>query len=472
MKRSLSWLCLCSVSLLTLAACGDDDAMTGTGDGGVDGGIVTVNDKVDELGDMVTGLSGDLDMLDEKTDDLADTLDMLETMSRVVSKTSRTPRFVSCSIGGESCDARRHHARQRPASTPSSSACATKSSFAAATTSCATSSASASLTKPTARRPSPISSTAASAPTSSSTVFARPNDDVVDYLIDIAQALNERDVKLEIDQDNRECLEDARSTRVPEVQRQSRPPSRSTSATSSSTSRRCRAIRDGIVKGLQKENEPCGLTFVHECEAGLICRKTTEVCVPGAAGCMGICAKSAEAGDRCTSDAECDSATTELYCNRSDNTCEERAEEGEDCAYVNLFSTLSPGVDATYLQNPAAMAVECKRGLTCDPKELVCVNRCSEGSLCRPYGGRRRLGWWSHRPPVVSLERLPRRQHLQRDREPGPPSPRLRRLPARAAGGRPLHAVAEPRRAVPRVRERSLCARHTARLLPRAAEGG
>ena len=141
-----------------------------------------------------------------------------------------------------------------------------------------------------------------------------------------------------------------------------------------------------MLVGLQEEGELCGMTAFDECADGFACRYGNGY------SSEGICGAIAVAGERCTHDDDCDSWDTELFCNRTSGECQERGDLGDDCAYVDptfggTNGDLYPGFDEDWHQHRAAIAIECKRGLWCDPVALECVAFCSDGALCNPNAG-------------------------------------------------------------------------------------
>jgi hypothetical protein len=226
--------------------------------------------------------------------------------------------------------------------------------------------------------------------------FLESNAAVVAYVIDVAQAINNSAIKVAINQDGiEECLDMLEARECNKFQ----PPAEPGEAECDpdvSVGGAVPCSPAALVSGKQAEGEQCGILNVPECDEGLICRKDTAGCQDESdlTACVGLCAKAAEVDDTCTKDSECESVANDLFCNRSENKCQERGDEGDDCAYVNIEtenvppysnSNLNPGWVGGFLQNPAALSLECKAGLTCDPLEQKCVSRCSTGYLC--YAG-------------------------------------------------------------------------------------
>jgi len=214
--------------------------------------------------------------------------------------------------------------------------------------------------------------------------FLSGNGVLINRVINMAQAINSNDVQVTIDAAAVKACVDHLGERecnkyiAPELE----PLLHCTPPTIEEIADPC-ALKL-LAKGAQLEGELCGLTGVDECAAGLTCRKT------GAGSSLGLCAAPSLVGERCRRDTDCDGV--EQFCNLTTGKCQERSEEGEDCEYVDpTFKNNSPafsldpgygyGVSGQW-QNPTALKIECKQGLTCDPTTSKCVSYCSMGSIC------------------------------------------------------------------------------------------
>jgi hypothetical protein len=129
-----------------------------------------------------------------------------------------------------------------------------------------------------------------------------------------------------------------------------------------------------LLTSSQVEGGLCGGYYlsplVPTCGEGLVCRQINVA--------HGICAPVAKVGDRCTLDLQCDKA---LFCNQSTGKCQEKGGVGDACAYVD--PSFKSGLDLA--DNTASQSLECKLGLSCDPKSKKCVKGCSEGAICNRY---------------------------------------------------------------------------------------
>ena len=72
-------------------------------------------------------------------------------------------------------------------------------------------------------------------------------------------------------------------------------------------------------------------------------------------------------GAFCSNNANCD---FDFYCN-GQGLCVEKADVGEDCAYVDTTNPM-----------PNEVELECKAGLACNPETETCVDQCSTEYLC------------------------------------------------------------------------------------------
>jgi hypothetical protein len=217
--------------------------------------------------------------------------------------------------------------------------------------------------------------------------FLNGNGVLINRVINMAQAINSNDVQVTIDAaavaacvdylEERECNKYVAPDAAPLLH--------CTPPTIEDVADPC-ALKL-LVKGAQQEGDVCGITGVDECAPGLTCRKT------GAGSLIGLCAAPSLVDDRCRRDADCDGV--EQFCNLTTGMCQERSAEGEDCEYVDpTFKNNIGGLDPGYgygatgqWQNPTALKIECKQGLTCDPTTNKCVSYCSMGSICSTNAG-------------------------------------------------------------------------------------
>ena len=203
---------------------------------------------------------------------------------------------------------------------------------------------------------------------------------VVENIIEIAQALNDARVKVEIDKDAvAACVEAIGKGACPTYTdlSESDPLDH---CTASPAAEQDPCSLDQLVNGLQEEGEICGIggPYVPECKDGLVCRHTS-------GSNEGICAQAAAATDGCTSDSECD---TDLFCNHASGKCQDLADAGEPCAYIDpSFTVEETDLNPINYDQRSATSVDCKPGLSCDPKSKKCVAQCSSGSFCYAYNG-------------------------------------------------------------------------------------
>jgi hypothetical protein len=377
MKRLLWLVCLCSSSALALTACGDDD---GGGDGTEDGGV-SFGD-LDALGNRVDNLSGQLNGLDRDLGDLADTVDELgsdlgdlsDLVDDINGRLTGLETPVSCSetelcipdgldLAKEGMEALVRTVCELELN------CCTDDELALLW--------GAGITNADECVEAFMSMVDNGITPSFLDIDSLVDEGILGYVIDLAQALNNTQVKVGLHAENvqaclawledRECPDPLADVEYPEhcdpdYEQHENP---------------CSPWK--LIQGRQQAGELCGLTQLNECEEGLICRYVTYN--------QGICATPAEEDDSCRTDWDCDALSTELFCNAQTGKCEERGDEGDPCAYVDpsfslSHSELNPYYVGNRLQNPAAVARECKSGLSCDPNSRECVSFCSEGWLC------------------------------------------------------------------------------------------
>jgi hypothetical protein len=210
--------------------------------------------------------------------------------------------------------------------------------------------------------------------------FLSQNGVLINRVIAIAQAINSNDVQVEIDPKAVKACVDYLGKR--ECQKfealDVEPATHCEVIDYTDTDDPCSL--DLLVKGAQQEGQVCGVTGVNECDAGLVCRY-----VPSSD--FGICATPSAIGDHCRADSDCDG--TEQFCNLGTGTCQERGDEGDDCEHVDPtfnYEGLGPSIVSGW-ENPAAVKIECKRGLVCDPTSNKCVSNCSAGAFCQNNAG-------------------------------------------------------------------------------------
>jgi len=208
-------------------------------------------------------------------------------------------------------------------------------------------------------------------------------DDIIDNAVQVALAINSNDVQVGIDADKiAECEELIQDIDCNGESEEGEEEEFCEPTAYEDEEDPCSA--EAIVIGLQDEGEVCGVTGVDECAAGLRCRHNGyEILAPGPS-LLGICMPPSAVGDACANDYNCDGE--EQYCDQETNTCAERGDEGDDCEYIDpsfqvSHNTLNPQFNG-WLQNPGAMKKGCKTGLSCDPVDEVCVDNCSEHTLC------------------------------------------------------------------------------------------
>ena len=212
--------------------------------------------------------------------------------------------------------------------------------------------------------------------------FLNNNAVLVNMVLNIAQAINSNDVQVSIDAAAVDaCVAHLGMRECPKYVAPGAVPTHCEPLDRVEVDDPC-AIKK-LVKGGQELGDVCGITGIDECATGLVCRKT------GIGGSLlGLCSNPSAVGDRCRTDDDCDGS--EQFCNLGTGKCQDRSGEGGDCEYVdptffNAGFNLDPdfGFGASGLwQNPDALKVECKAGLTCDPTTKKCVNYCSTGSIC------------------------------------------------------------------------------------------
>jgi hypothetical protein len=209
-------------------------------------------------------------------------------------------------------------------------------------------------------------------------LFETSYGNVVNYVLQIVQALNDKRIKVTIDKKqvdkcvaslDRECPKYA-DTDVTE------PPTHCTVADEVEQDP-CSPML--LVKGLQQAGEPCdvGDLPVPQCMDDLVCRNQFE-------DEQGICATPAAMGDGCTDDGECDEG---LYCNHANAQCEKLGGEGAPCAYIDPTFKIQRTEIAPTGDNRAATSIDCASPLTCDPKTKKCVTPCSAGVFCDTFDG-------------------------------------------------------------------------------------
>ncbi|MFT3924044.1 MAG: hypothetical protein QM778_16030 [Myxococcales bacterium] len=132
-----------------------------------------------------------------------------------------------------------------------------------------------------------------------------------------------------------------------------------------------------MLKGLEREGDPCEPGEINECGAGLVCRDTSS---DETSGQSGICSAKASAGDRCVNNDDCD----DLFCESASGTCKARAKEGEACSYIDpTFTKIGAYSYLGQLQGDSFTNLDCEQGLTCNPSTNKCVKGyCAEGSFC------------------------------------------------------------------------------------------
>lgn len=201
---------------------------------------------------------------------------------------------------------------------------------------------------------------------------------VVNNVIEIVQALNDKRVKVAIDTKQVDaCLASLKDHECPKFEETPvvEPPTHCV-VPGESEEDPCSPML--LVKGLQEAGEPCnvGDFSVPQCKDKLVCRNDGEVE-------DGICATPAEEGDGCTNDFECDE---NLFCNHASAQCEKLGEEGAPCAYIDpTFKVRTPQTEVQLEpsgNNRGATSIDCKSPLTCDPKTKTCVAPCSAGTFC------------------------------------------------------------------------------------------
>jgi hypothetical protein len=212
--------------------------------------------------------------------------------------------------------------------------------------------------------------------------FLNGNGVLINRVINMAQAINSNDVQIAIDPAAvKTCVDHLAKRECPKyIAPDAAPALHCTAPEIEEFSDPC-ALKL-LAKGSQGDGEVCGITGVDECAAGLVCRRTA------VGSTFGLCASPSLVGERCRRDADCDG--TEQFCNLGTGKCQERSDEDEDCEYVdptfkNDIGSLDPGFgygSGYGWQNPTALKIECKQGLTCDPTTNKCVSYCSAGSIC------------------------------------------------------------------------------------------
>jgi hypothetical protein len=363
---------LCCASASALAACGDDDSGNqGDGDGGVVLTLDEVTDRLGEVDDSLTEIEGDIDGLSGNVDELTGDVDGLGTdVSDLDMRVAdlENPELVSCSAE-EQCipDGIMQVATTLQAMVER---------LCELELNCCSAEEINYKFGPSITTVAECTETFVDLINNGFTPsFLSQNGAVINMVVTIAQALNDPTVREEFDADAVEaCLDSLDDRECPEFAAPVTPPAHCETAELEAENP-CHPMV--LLNGLQEEGELCHNNGVPECGEGLVCRHT--------GGTGGICAAQAVAGDRCRDDDDCDTFTTNLFCNARTGECQERGDVGDDCTYVDadfgapgLFPTFFGGM----LQNPEAVAIECTRGTICDPATLECVPNCSNGSIC------------------------------------------------------------------------------------------
>ena len=395
MTRFLRLMCIGCCTAAFAVACGDDDGKGG--DGMEDGGVVTPDD-LDELGNQVTGLEGDLQELESTvTDGLADLNtglmgangDIMGLQGDVDDLQGRIEDLITpdnCSVE-EICVPDGVAVTALAMTSLITAVCEKEFNC------CDTNELAVRLGKGVEDVGDCVKRVVDMLENGQSPDIDLywTNLDVIDNAVTIAAAINSNDVQVGIDADKvAECAAVIDEIECNEEEEGVEEPENCEQADYEEESDPCSP--DEIVIGLQQEGELCGVTGVNECADGLDCNPINgeeifTAVVPGS-GVLGICMPPSAVDDACRQDANC--TGEEQYCDAESNTCQERGSEGDPCGYVDdtftVFSSsgqsLNPNWQGWGLQNPIAVKKECKRGLWCDPTSEECVNNCSEHALC------------------------------------------------------------------------------------------
>lgn len=385
MKRFLWLTCLCSASAFAVA-CGDD--ATG-GDASEDGGteltLDQVNDRIDGVDDAVTGIQGDVDDLGTSIDDLGTSVDDLtgnvdDLDTRIADL--ENPEILSCREE-EICIPDGVSFVQMGVEDIVALLCELE-------INCCTADELAYKFGPGITTVAECTETFVDLINNGfSPDFLTENGFLINYVIQMAQALNDTRVREGLDDAAIAlCLDFLEARECPQFEESVLEEPLEHCETQVLEEEENPCDPELLIVGLQEEGELCGLSYLPECADDLVCRRNI-----GLDG-SGLCATPAAAGDRCTHDGQCDQDVTDMFCNLSTGECQARGGPGDDCLYVDPTFTITnpgdlyPGFDeGSWLQNPGAVAVECTRGTSCDPISGECVANCSAGSLCNAGRG-------------------------------------------------------------------------------------
>jgi hypothetical protein len=203
--------------------------------------------------------------------------------------------------------------------------------------------------------------------------FLQSNAPAIRSVIEIAQAVNNPEVHVEVDDAGvAACLAHLEARECPKYAAGVTPPTRCSPPTDY-VGDPC--ALDALLNGLNEVGELCAFSGngVPECVDGAICRRLNQ---------RGICANPAEEGDHCIDDSQCDREMTGLFCNHATGQCQALGLAGDACAYVDdTFARDSSGIDHG---SSNGTSIDCAPGHSCDPASKLCVLACSAGALCNP----------------------------------------------------------------------------------------
>jgi hypothetical protein len=388
MKRLLWLACIGCCSSMALIACGDDDDGGGSSEDGGVSNFDEVTDRLGEIDNTIADLGTDVDMkldgvnadIGEANDSIGDLEDTATDLETRLGAVEDDLEVVNCSVD-EACMPDGIMVSETGIKSIVTQLCTLE-------INCCDANELTYKFGPGITKVDECTATFTDLVNNGfSPDFLSGNGVLINRVINMAQAINSNDVQVTIDADAVKACVDYLSKRECNkyVAPDAEPLLHCTPPTIEDVADPC-ALKL-LVKGAQMEGDVCGITGVDECSPGLTCRKT------GAGSQLGLCHAPSKVGERCRRDADCDG--TEQFCNLTTGMCQERSAEGEDCEYVDpTFKNDIGGLDPGYgygpsgqWQNPTALKIECKQGLTCDPTTNKCVSFCSQGAICFTNAG-------------------------------------------------------------------------------------